>query len=643
MKTKLIFGSLSAAFVLLASSSHPALCIVTYLIGFSAAVVLTILLRVAIFKEPTFTFSVGLFHYCLNKAIQIAGRYHAWRQRRDINRLKIVQNGVLLRILKLNGKTEYGLKYKLSHVKTREDFVKAHPVTKYAHYANLVQRMTEGATNVLTKEEVLYYGATSGTTGKPSIVPQVKTMFWTQGQYVFMCLRHALNLLPSRLRYGRTMNLLYNPTRLLTKTPSGVYLGPVSAFQRLSYSIWRRDVYTTPPMGFEIADSTAAQYVHTLFGLRHRDLARIDALFASLVYFMFRTMEQNWREMVHDIREGTLNRELKIPVEIRTELEKRLNPMPARADELEKEFSQGFDNIGVRIWPKLTLINSIASGSFQQYSAILREKYTKAVKIYTPWYASTEGILGYNEWPEKDGDDVGFLLAVKSVFFEFMPLENSDDTEPATVFAEQVEKGKEYELILTNFGGLYRYRIGDVVRVVDFHGQFPVIQYVHRSSQQLNIRGEKTSEDVLLAAVAHLNNLFSAQHHFSRIIDFTSCESVLLNLKITPAGQGMTPFYVLFLELQGLIEEDREKLETQLGAELDRFLMKSQCKRYGYKYQRDKEGLAPARVLLVVPGSFQRLREFMINTSSTSPSQLKIPRVLFKQPLVDFLRNAIVV
>ena len=44
----------------------------------------------------------------------------------------------------------------------------------------------------------------------------------------------------------------------------------------------------------------------------------------------------------------------------------------------------------------------------------------------------------------------------------------------------QVEKNKDYELVITNAGGFYRYRFGDVVKVVDFYNQCPVIEFQYR-------------------------------------------------------------------------------------------------------------------------------------------------------------------
>jgi len=44
----------------------------------------------------------------------------------------------------------------------------------------------------------------------------------------------------------------------------------------------------------------------------------------------------------------------------------------------------------------------------------------------------------------------------------------------------QVEVGQQYELVITNASGLYRYRFGDVIKVVGLHNACPVIEFQYR-------------------------------------------------------------------------------------------------------------------------------------------------------------------
>jgi hypothetical protein len=53
----------------------------------------------------------------------------------------------------------------------------------------------------------------------------------------------------------------------------------------------------------------------------------------------------------------------------------------------------------------------------------------------------------------------------------------------------------------TTSGGLYRYHINDVVRVVDFYRHTPVIQFVRKGQGISSITGEKLTESQVTAAL----------------------------------------------------------------------------------------------------------------------------------------------
>ena len=69
--------------------------------------------------------------------------------------------------------------------------------------------------------------------------------------------------------------------------------------------------------------------------------------------------------------------------------------------------------------------------------------------------------------PLKDGGSGG-PVAVGLHFYEFVPEDQIDRPDPDVLLPHQLEEGRKYVLILTNGAGLYRYNIGDVVRVTGF-------------------------------------------------------------------------------------------------------------------------------------------------------------------------------
>lgn len=140
-----------------------------------------------------------------------------------------------------------------------------------------------------------------------------------------------------------------------------------------------------------------------------------------------------------------------------------------------------------------------------------------------------------------------------------------------TLFGEEVEVGCLYELIVTTLSGLYRYRIGDVVRVVRFHNSCPVIEFQYRQGQILNMRSEKTTETMMYEA---LTKVLRGRSERPRLVDYTCAESILLdfipasraaieetitkkihgshsNHRNQTGSGGVKPFYMIFLELRG--------------------------------------------------------------------------------------------
>ena len=94
------------------------------------------------------------------------------------------------------------------------------------------------------------------------------------------------------------------------------------------------------------------------------------------------------------------------------------------------------------------------------------------------------------------------------------------------MFGEEVEVGGLYELVVTTLSGLYRYRIGDVVRVVRFHNSCPVIEFQYRQGQILNMRSEKTTETMMYEALTKVLHGTRKRPH---LVDYTCAESILLD------------------------------------------------------------------------------------------------------------------
>ena len=67
--------------------------------------------------------------------------------------------------------------------------------------------------------------------------------------------------------------------------------------------------------------------------------------------------------------------------------------------------------------------------------------------------------------------------------------------------ATELIEGKNYFIILTTAGGLYRYNISDLVRCVGYHGQAPMLEFLNKGAHYSSMTGEKISEHQVITAV----------------------------------------------------------------------------------------------------------------------------------------------
>lgn len=155
----------------------------------------------------------------------------------------------------------------------------------------------------------------------------------------------------------------------------------------------------------------------------------------------------------------------------RDALKPYLTPDPLRATAVELEFSHGFQNIVPRLWPNLRYIQTITSGSFELSLPRLRWLAGSSMPVQSGCYSSSEGIIGINL---KTDGSTDYVLAVGTAFFEFIPLCNAED-QPSTVSLDNLDIGEDYEVVLTSRAGLYRYRLGDIVRITGRYKMAPTL------------------------------------------------------------------------------------------------------------------------------------------------------------------------
>jgi len=231
-------------------------------------------------------------------------------------------------------------------------------------------------------------------------------------------------------------------------------------------------------------------------------------------------------------------------------------------------------------------------------------------------------MVGLNLWA---GAPEHYALALGAVHFEFLPLAGVGVTAPGTVPLEAVREGETYELVITNHAGLYRYRLGDVVRIVGREGATPVFRFDHRRGNVIDLVGEKTTEAQLRVAIEAL-----AAEHLEDGGGFAE-------YAVWPDLDRLPYRYVVYLELRR--PTGAAPVAAALGAELDQLLMAGHP---AYATLGRQSGrLDVPEIRLVPPGTFDELvGRQRAAAAGLNANQIKVPRVIRERGQRDFLERA---
>lgn len=111
------------------------------------------------------------------------------------------------------------------------------------------------------------------------------------------------------------------------------------------------------------------------------------------------------------------------------------------------------------VWPMLEVFFH-GGISFKPYEENYRNLTHKKLNFYELYNAS-EGFFGIQD--RSDSKEM-LLLLDNGVFYEFIPMEEFESDNPRVVQLQDVEVGKNYAIVITTNGGLWRYIIGDTVK-----------------------------------------------------------------------------------------------------------------------------------------------------------------------------------
>jgi hypothetical protein len=112
------------------------------------------------------------------------------------------------------------------------------------------------------------------------------------------------------------------------------------------------------------------------------------------------------------------------------------------------------------VWPNLELF-AHGAVAFSPYKAEFEKLAPSSNMKYLETYNASEGFFGIQD--QSDNDSL-LLMLDYGIFYEFIPLEDFERENPRTYLLSEVEIGKNYAMVISTNGGLWRYKIGDTVK-----------------------------------------------------------------------------------------------------------------------------------------------------------------------------------
>jgi hypothetical protein len=154
-------------------------------------------------------------------------------------------------------------------------------------------------------------------------------------------------------------------------------------------------------------------------------------------------------------------------------------------------------------------IKGIMSGGLDSF--VYRDKIKELWGRYPldVYVASESGIVATQTW-----DYHGMTFVPNLNFLEFIPDEENlkwqmdRSYQPKTLLLDEVEAGKEYEIVITNFhgGAMIRYRLGDMVRIASLQNdklgiKLPQMTFARRADDIIDFGVTRLTEKVIWQAL----------------------------------------------------------------------------------------------------------------------------------------------
>ncbi|KAL4304742.1 hypothetical protein HN51_038880 [Arachis hypogaea] len=545
-------------------------------------------------------------------------------------------------ILQHNAKVLYLQRFlsNLHHDLDADTFRSLVPLSSFEDYADYINHMAEHGTQhdspLLSVDPLLGFFYSSGTaTMKPKLIPYFDSSLCNDAtflaiQWTFLIRKRFFPTRPSINKI-----LWFHHVGNITTAKCGLNVMPVSQYILQCGKVTPQEipmVYASPSEVFVGSHADQQTYCHLLCGLRNLDLIDgIAAPYSLGLVKAFTLLESKWEQLCHDLERGFPSHEIS-DIAMREAVTETLGgPQPELSNRIRQiceDNGNDWSGIAHTLWRNVRYIKCVSTGIMKQYYPKVKY-YAGEVPVVGGDYFASECSVGLNLDIMQPPETTRYVLFPNTAYFEFLPFNMNDETNNNVADEmfdlSSVEVGKMYEIVVTTYGGFYRYRLGDVVRILGFYNSSPEVEFVMRAPKAAS---EILTERDLISAIDNFQLSLRGAMMRIQIVEFASFldqESRPKQLKV----------FVEVQEESDFMEDKQEEsirtlrscitsLEGSLGAL--------------YKVEKVKGQLGNLMVFILRPGAFDKLYEVAIR-NGTPASQYKPPKILRNHEIVSVLEK----
>jgi hypothetical protein len=334
-----------------------------------------------------------------------------WRIESWMNNPVAAQREVLQDLVTTAQYTQFGHQYKFAKLFNLREFKNTVPVHEYDDIKPYIERMMQGEENVLWPTPVTWFAKSSGTTSDKSKFIPVSEESMKDGH--FKASKDVLTLYynnfpASDLLTGK--GLVIGGSHNIYPFNEEIQFGDLSAVLMQNAPFWTNWI-RTPELSVLLMDEWESKIEKLAETTVKENVTSISGVPTWNLVLFRRILELTGKQTIAEV------------------------------------------------WPELELFMH-GGVSFVPY----REQFEKVIGKpinYLEMYNASEGFFAAQDQPGEEGM---LLFADHGIFYEFMPLEEYGKQFPKTIGLNKVELGKNYALIISTNGGLWRYIVGDTIQ-----------------------------------------------------------------------------------------------------------------------------------------------------------------------------------